>query len=220
MEQPAGVAVYVIDDDGGARQAVETVVGMVGLNVRGYASPQEFLNDFRPELRGCVVIDLRLPGMSGLRLQAELEARGSCLPFIIVSGHCDIPAAVEAMKKGAVDFLEKPCNRRQLLDAIQLALEQDAVLAAQRQEEEEIYSRIQSLTQRESEVFDRIINGNKTKEIAASLKISAKTVEVHRSRIMSKLGIECMAQAAKLILVEMRRRDRCSQRATSSSAAP
>jgi two-component system response regulator TtrR len=200
--------VYVVDDDRDVRDAIEWTVRSVGLNVASFAAPSEFFDAFDPQAPGCIVIDVRLPEMSGLAMQAELAHRGSRHPFIVISGHGDVPIAVESMRQGALDFLEKPYHRQRLLDAIQAALDHDAKLRQEMAEEDGVAQKLSLLTARERQILDFVSAGLLTKQIAAELGLSPKTVEVHRSRIMSKLEVDSIVQLTKLLLTDLRRQGR------------
>jgi FixJ family two-component response regulator len=184
-EVPA--VVFVIDDDPSMRGALEDLVGSVGLQVRPFASPQDFLQSKRPDAPGCLVLDVRLPGMSGLAFQKELERLGVALPVIFITGHGDIPMSVRAMKAGAVEFLTKPFHDQDLLDAIHTAIERDrerrreAVLVAELQE------RYATLTERERQIMTLVVVGRANKQIAAELNLSEMTVKVHRGQVMRKM---------------------------------
>jgi FixJ family two-component response regulator len=179
--------VFVIDDDPSMRGALEDLVGSVGLQVRAFASPQDFLQSKLPEAPGCLVLDVRLPGMSGLTFQKELETLRIALPVIFITGHGDIPMSVRAMKAGAVEFLTKPFHDQELLDAIHTAIERDrerrreAVLVAELQEH---YA---ALTERERQIMALVVIGRANKQIAAELDLSEMTVKVHRGQVMRKM---------------------------------
>jgi FixJ family two-component response regulator len=194
----AAAVVFVIDDDPSMRAALEDLVGSVGLQVRLFASPQEFLASRRPEIPGCLVLDVRLPGMSGLTFQQELAKAGVALPVIFITGHGDIPMSVRAMKAGAVEFLTKPFHDQDLLDAIHAALERDrdrrrdAVLLAQIQE------RYATLTEREREIMSRVVVGRANKQIAAELNLSEMTVKVHRGQVMRKMRAASLPELVRM----------------------
>jgi RNA polymerase sigma factor (sigma-70 family) len=207
---PTEATVWVIDDDTDLRSSLAWLVGSLGWRVAAHESPDKFLAAYDPQEPGCLVIDLRLPGMSGLELQRQVRSLGGFHPFIMISGHGDLPVAVEAMKQGAVDFFEKPCSHWRLVDAIQRAIAQDALQRAERAEERDVRQRLDRLTPREREILERILAGQVTKQIAANLGISIKTVEVHRSRIMQKLEVESTSQLVWLMLIEARRRQRAA----------
>jgi len=184
-EAPA--VVFVIDDDPSMRGALEDLVVSVGLQVRPFASPQDFLQSKRPDAPGCLVLDVRLPGMSGLTFQKELASLGVALPVIFITGHGDIPMSVRAMKAGAVEFLTKPFHDQDLLDAIHTAIERDrerrreAVLVA------ELRERYATLTERERQIMTLVVVGRANKQIAAELNLSEMTVKVHRGQVMRKM---------------------------------
>src|ERR1700730_18291782 len=184
-EVPA--VVFIIDDDQSMRGALEDLVGSVGLQVRPFASPQDFLQSKRPDAPGCLVLDVRLPGMSGLAFHKELARLGVALPVIFLTGHGDTPMSVRAMKAGAVEFLTKPFHDQELLDAIHAAIERDrerrreAVLGADLQE---LYA---TLTERERQIMTLVVVGRANKQIAAELNLSEMTVKVHRGQVMRKM---------------------------------
>jgi FixJ family two-component response regulator len=179
--------VFVIDDDPSMRGALEDLVVSVGLQVRPFASPQDFLQSKLPDSPGCLVLDVRLPGMSGLTFQKELARLGVGLPVIFITGHGDIPMSVRAMKAGAVEFLTKPFHDQELLDAIHTAIERDrgrrreAVLVA------ELRERYATLTERERQIMTHVVVGRANKQIAAELNLSEMTVKVHRGQVMRKM---------------------------------
>jgi FixJ family two-component response regulator len=179
--------VFVIDDDPSMRGALEDLVGSVGLQVRPFASPQDFLQSKLPDAPSCLVLDVRLPGMSGLAFQKELGRRGVGLPVIFITGHGDIPMSVRAMKAGAIEFLTKPFHDQDLLDAIHTAIERDrqrrqeAVLVA------ELQQRYATLTERERQIMTLVVVGRANKQVAAELNLSEMTVKVHRGQVMRKM---------------------------------
>ena len=191
-------AVFVIDDDPSMRGALEDLVGSVGLQVRAFASPQDFLQSKLPEVPGCLVLDVRLPGMSGLTFQKELAKRGVALPVIFITGHGDIPMSVRAMKAGAVEFLTKPFHDQELLDAIHAAIERDrerrreAVLVAELQE------RYATLTERERQIMTLVVVGRANKQIAAELNLSEMTVKVHRGQVMRKMHAGSLPELVRM----------------------
>ena len=183
-EQPV---VFVIDDDASVRDAIADLLRSVGLGVESFGSTQEFLQSKRPDAPGCIVLDVRLPGASGLEFQRTLNQSSIHLPVIFISGHGDIPMSVRAMKSGAIEFLTKPVPEQELLDAIQTGIERDR---ARRQEAKivaELRARFESLTPREREVLALVVTGRRNKQIAAQAKLSEMTVKVHRSQIMRKM---------------------------------
>ena len=181
--------VHIVDDDQAVRQALSLLMQTVGLKARTYASARQFLDRFDGAAPGCLVLDIRMPEMSGLDLQRELSERDLQVPVIIVTGHGDVPLAVRAMKAGALDVLEKPFNDQILIDAISRALELSADQARHRVEREAFLERYHGLSQREHEVMDLLVSGKGSKEIALELGISSKTVDVHRAHILDKMQV-------------------------------
>ncbi|MFN8179348.1 MAG: response regulator transcription factor [bacterium] len=192
--------VFVVDDDEAVRSSIAMLLESVSLKTETFASAREFLQAWAGDRPGCVVLDLRMPGLSGLELQERLAALGSRLPIIFVTGHGDVPDAVAAMRAGAVDFLRKPFRDQDLLDRIQKALELDAQRRSEAVDVERIRGRLARLTQREREVLDRVVEGLPNKTIAQELGVSERTVEIHRSRAMSKMEAGSLAELVKLVL--------------------
>jgi len=196
--------VFVIDDDASMRKAIGRLLGAVGINVEPFSSAQEFLNNKLADAPGCLVLDVRLPGLSGLDLQKEMLARGIHSPIIFVTGHGDIPMSVQAMKAGAVEFLTKPFRDQDLLDAITQAIARESAARSQRAEVDELRKRFDVLTPREREVMTLVVAGMPNKQIAVSLDASEKTIKVHRGHAMQKMGADSLAElvrmAAKLSL--------------------
>ncbi len=190
--------VYVIDDDDAVREALGALLGSVGLNHRGFASSEAFLDVADRHMRGCLLLDVRMPGMSGLELQRKLQDQGIAMPVIIITGHGDVPMAVRAMKAGATDFIEKPFNEQYLLDRIQVCLKDDHEQWHTRQVQNEASVRFGNLTPREKAVMELIAAGNHTKKIAAQLDIQDRTVDVHRFNIMRKVGVRTLAELLRL----------------------
>jgi two-component system response regulator FixJ len=203
--------VHVIDDDADVRASLEWTLRSVGYSVKVHASAQEFHSQKDECSPGCLVIDLLMPGMTGLQLCREIANSLGTFSFVMMSGHGDVSAAVEAMKLGAVDFLEKPCSRRKLLDAVQRASNRLLSEVAEINEEEQSRRQIEQLTAREKEVFEQMSQGRVTKEIAARLGISPKTVDVHRSRISQKLRFDSPTQMGRFVAIEHRRQRRVDQ---------
>jgi FixJ family two-component response regulator len=190
--------VFVVDDDPSVRRAIKRLIGSVGLQAEVFASTQDFLRSKRPDAPSCLVLDIRLPGISGLDFQRELAAANTFIPIIFITAHGDIPMTVRAMKAGAVEFLTKPFRDQDLLDAIHVALEQDR---ARRQEEAKIANlrkRLQSLTPREREVLPLVVSGLLNKQIAGEIGTSETTVKVHRSQLMRKMGADSLAELVRL----------------------
>ncbi len=192
--------VHIVDDDDAMRDSLKWLLESRGLRVELYASGDEFLRAFDAGFCGCLVLDVRMPGMNGLDLYEQLQARSSTLPVIFITGHGDVPMAVAALKKGAADFIEKPFNDQDMLRLIESCMNQDRAAAAKRAENASLAQRLERLTQREREVLDLIVGGKLNKQIADDLRISIKTVEVHRSRVMEKMGADSVAELVQLVL--------------------
>ena len=190
----------VVDDDTGVRNAMRLLLKSVGLESALYASAQEFLAAYQPSQPGCLVLDIRMPGMSGLELQEQLNLRGAVIPVIFMTGHGDIPMAVEAMQHGAFDFLQKPFRDQDLLDRIQRAIAKDAELRKSLGEHERIRAHLDSLTPREREVLDLMTKGKQNKAIAQDLGVSPRTIEIHRARVMEKMGAQSVAELVHMML--------------------
>ena len=197
MENDA--TVFVVDDDDGVRQAVGFLLRAANLSVRLFDSAVDFLDSYEPECAGCLVLDLQMPGMDGLSLQAALQDRDIQLPIVFLTGHGDVPAAVQAIQGGAVDFLEKPFDSERLLRCIKRALEADSEAREHTRQIEKINEKLSLLTDREKEVFHRVVAGEANKVIAIDLGISERTVEIHRSRVMRKLGARNLADLIRFI---------------------
>jgi FixJ family two-component response regulator len=190
--------VFIVDDDASVRDAITDLLLSVGLTVHSFGSTQEFLQSNRPDAPGCLVLDVRMPGQSGLEFQRTLTNAGIHLPVIFISGHGDIPMSVRAMKSGAVEFLTKPLHEQELLDAIQEGIERDR---ARRQEADVVATlreRFESLTLREREVFTLVITGSMNKQTAAQLDLSETTVKVHRSQIMRKMRAKSLVDLVRM----------------------
>jgi FixJ family two-component response regulator len=190
--------VFVIDDDPSMRVALEDLVGSIGLQVRAFASPQEFLDSKRPEVPGCLVLDVRLPGMSGLAFQKQLARAGSDLPIIFITGHGDIPMGVRAIKDGAVEFLTKPFHHQELLDAIHAAIERDTGNRRQAVFVNELRHRHSTLTERERQIMKFVVAGRVNKQIAAELNLSEITVKVHRQQVMRKMQAASLPELVRM----------------------
>jgi RNA polymerase sigma factor (sigma-70 family) len=193
---PAALSVYVVDDDAAVRDSLSLMLGLAGYATALYADAEAFLAAYRDDWAGCVVADLRLPGKSGLELQAELQARGAALPVIIMTAHGDVPSARSAFQAQAIDFLEKPFDPAQLRAAIENAFSREKQRLAHAAES----ARLATLTEREREVLEHAARGLHAKEIAAALGISPRTVEVHKTRIMEKLGARNVAELVRFAL--------------------
>jgi two-component system response regulator FixJ len=193
--------VHLIDDDESVRQAVAFMLTTSGFAVRVYESATAFLNALASVQPGCIVTDVRMPGMDGLELQRELKTRGVGLPVIVITGHADVSLAVEAMKAGAVDFIEKPFNDESLLAAIRVAVERHSGDSRRSLEVAAIRAKLDSLSPREREVLDGLIAGLPNKTIAYDLNISARTVEVHRANLMSRMAANSLADLVRMVFV-------------------
>lgn len=200
----AAPLVHVVDDDLSMRSALLLLIRELGFDVQGYGSTGEFLLQPLPDRPGCLLLDLRLPGPSGLELQAALQRLGIMLPVVFLTGHANVHACVRAMKAGAVDFLTKPVKRDILLDAIQRALARDAVQRTAHVEEERLHLRFASLTQRQREIFDLIVAGQLNKQIAYELGIAERTVKREREQVMTKLSANTPADLGRLAALQQR----------------
>ena len=190
--------VYVVDDEQAVRDSLMLLLRSVGLAVRCYASPAEFLDDFNPQLIGCVVLDVRMPQMSGLALQEFLTGEQHDIPVIFITGHGDVQMAVKAMREGAVDFIEKPIHDQKLLDSIQSAIQQHTERLRRRDAREDLEKRLASLTPRERNVLDMLMEGVPTKAVARQLDLSHRTVEGYRARILEKTDVGSLTELVNL----------------------
>jgi len=193
--------VFVVDDDQAMRNSLQWLIESVGMNVETYGSADEFIEGYYPGRSGCLLLDVRMPGMSGLELQEHFVSQGIRIPVIIITGHGDVPMAVRAMKVGAVDFIEKPFNDELLLDSIRNALVLDEVQRTEQAQRAEIAARLAQLTPRELEVMKMVTDGKANKEIAGDLGISSKTVEAHRARVMEKMEAVSLAELVKMAIL-------------------
>jgi RNA polymerase sigma factor (sigma-70 family) len=200
-------AVYIVEDDADLRQSIQWILRSVGYDVTAFAQADDFLLQCDGECPACLIVDLLLPGMTGLRLCREIVRRKSPLAFVMISGHGDVPSTVEAMRLGAVDFLEKPFSHQELLTAVDIALAKAHSIHDRNAADADAGARLATLTPREQQIFDSVCDGLVSKEIAKRLGISSRTVDVHRSRIMEKLNIESHTQLAHLISAAHRRRE-------------
>jgi FixJ family two-component response regulator len=196
----ARATIFIVDDDMAVRDALKLLLRSVGQAVETFGSAQEFLDAYSEDRPGCLVLDIRMPGMSGLELQQKLNEKHSILPIIFITGHGDVPMAVEAMQAGAVDFIQKPFRDQDLIDRINQALEKDANNRAALGERNDIRKRLETLTPREREVLDLVVHGKANKVIAGDLKLSQRTVEIHRARVMEKMQASSLAHLVRMVL--------------------
>jgi len=200
-------SISIVDDDAAARSSLRLLLKSLGLAATAYDSAAAFLASLDPAQPGCLLLDIRMPGMSGLELQEELNRRGSLAPIIFITGHGDVPMAVEAMQHGAFDFLQKPFRDQELLDRVQRALARDRDLRAQLREHEAVRQRLDSLTDREHDVLELVTGGAPNKIIAHKLGISQRTVEIHRARVMEKMSADSLAQLVHMTMTADRSAD-------------
>ena len=191
--------VFVVDDDVAIREALASLIGSVGLPVECFASPQEFLRSRQCDCPSCLILDVRMPGLSGFELHRELVRAERQIPIIFVTAHGDIPMAVQAMKEGAIDFLAKPFREEELLEAIWKALERDAAARVRRAEVGEIRGKVAQLTARQRQIMTRVVAGRLNKQTAAELGISENTIKVHRHRIMERMGAGSLADLIHML---------------------
>jgi len=193
-------SVYIVDDDQEVRYALRLLLESVGLLVEEYASAQEYLDQFNPDNSGCLILDVRMPGISGLELQARLQAEDIHPPIIIITGHGDVQMAVRAMQAGAMNFIEKPFNDQDLLDSVYRAIEIDAKERGKALKLADIKERIRLLTTREKEVMERVAAGKRNKTIADDLNISQSTIEAHRKKVMEKMEADSISALMRMII--------------------
>jgi RNA polymerase sigma factor (sigma-70 family) len=198
--QQLNPVVFVVDDDEEVRNGLKLLMESIGLSVTCYASAMEFLDAFDPDQPGCLVVDIRMPGMSGLDLQEKLLEYPLHPPVIVITGHGDVPMAVRAVKAGATDFIEKPFRDQILLDSVHRAIEMDAKQRGEALRITDIHNRLNQLTPREREVLDLVVGGMRNKEISAQLGITLSTVEAHRSRVMEKMGADSLSHLMRMML--------------------
>jgi FixJ family two-component response regulator len=198
MSPSPSPTVFVVDDDAAVRKAVSRLLRSAGIAVAVFASPREFLAQYDPHTPGCLVLDIAMPGFNGLQLQTALGKKGSILPIIFLTGHGDVSKSVQAMKGGAIDFLTKPVNAKNLLPAIHAAIERDAVGRREGAKLSEIRARLATLTPRELEVLEHVVIGKLNKQIASDLGITQSTIKMHRARVMTKMKVQAVAELVRL----------------------
>jgi len=200
VEATVEPTVVVVDDDPALLRLIRKLLETAGRKVETYASAAEFLEGWRRDRPGCLVLDVRMPGMSGLALQERLSADQISIPILIITGYGDVPVAVQAMRQGAFDFIEKPFSGQILVDRIAAALDEDARRRVARGQRNEIQRRIQSLTPRERQVMDLVVQGRPNKSVGTALGLSPKTVEVHRANVMKKMAAGSLAELVRMVL--------------------
>ncbi len=198
MTNDTSALVYVVDDDEAILDSLRLLLKSAGLDCRTYTNATDFLNSFEAARHGCLLADIRMPGMSGLELQDELNRKGIGIPTIFITGHGDVPMAVRAMKAGALDFIQKPFRDEDLLKRIHDALNMDLERLKQRQSTLEVMQRFETLTPRETEVMRKVVEGCANKVIAFDLGVSQRTVELHRARVMHKMGVRSLAELVRM----------------------
>jgi FixJ family two-component response regulator len=198
VKTQADAMVFVIDDDKSMREALHSLIRSVGLGVVTFGSADEFLQSERPDVPACLILDVRMPGLSGLDLQRDLSEGNIHIPIIFITGHGDIPMSVRAMKAGAVEFLTKPFRDQDLLDAIQQALDRDRRARSQQADSADLRSRFHSLTPRETEVFELVVKGLLNKQIALQLGTSEITIKLHRRQVMEKMAADSLADLVRM----------------------
>lgn len=192
--------VFIVDDDSGVRSSIRVLLKSIGIPATSMASAQEFLAGFDPAQPGCLVLDIRMPGMSGMELQQQLNLRGATIPVIFITGHGDVPMAVEAMQHGAFDFLQKPFRDQDLIDRVQKALARDRETRTELRKHDQIRLRLASLTPRETEVMKLLTEGHQNKVMAGMLKLSQRTVEIHRAHVMEKMEASSVAELVRMVM--------------------
>lgn len=200
MNSDAAQQIFIVEDDEAVRESLALMLESLDYRVQTFASGQHFMDGYRADMRGCIVLDIRMPGMDGMAVQSALLAEHCTMPIIFVTGHGDVELAVEAMKNGALDFIQKPYAESVLLEKIDKALEIERESHAQVTEKHEIESRLETLTPREREIMEKMIEGLANKVIAIELDISQRTVEIHRSRVMHKMGTHSLAHLVKMVM--------------------
>ena len=198
MTAPPSPTVFVVDDYAPLRSAISRLLRAAGFAVAAFASPAKFLAQYDPHTPGCLVLDLDMPAVHGLELQRILATKGSVLPIIFLTGHGDIPKSVQAMKRGASDFLTKPVNDKDLLAAVRVAIERDALARREQAKLSEICARLDTLTPREREVLEHVVAGKLNKQIAGDLGVTEATIKMHRARVMAKMKVQAVADLVRL----------------------
>ncbi len=209
MLPPLSPTVFVVDDDAAVRKALSRLLRSAGIAAAVFASPREFLAQYDPVAPGCLVLDIAMPGFSGLELQTTLGEKGNVLPIIFLTGHGDVSKSVQAMKHGAFDFLSKPVKDKDLLTVVRAAIETDAFVRREQAKLSEVLTRVDKLTPREREVLGHVVAGKLNKQIAGDLGITEATVKMHRARVMVKMKAQSVAELARLT-------ERCGIRGTNS----
>lgn len=209
MLPPSNPTVFVVDDDAAVRKAVSRLLRSAGLAVSVFASAEEFLAQYAPDIPGCAVLDIAMPGFDGLQLQMTLGEKDCILPIIFLTGHGDVSKSVQAMKRGAFDFLSKPVKGKDLLTAVRAAIETDALVRRAKAKISEILAALETLTPREREVLEHVVAGKLNKQVASDLGITEATVKMHRARVMAKMKVQSVAELARLT-------ERCGTRGTGS----
>ncbi len=194
------ITVFIVDDDEEVRDSLKLLIESIGLETETYDSAQSYLDSFDGTRAGCLILDVRMKGMSGLSLQEQLNKKPICPPIIIITGHGDVQMAVRAVKAGASEFLEKPFNEQELLDSIHVAIERDAEQRGRASRLAEIQAKVNNLTDREKEVMELIVTGMQNKNIASELHISQSTVEAHRSKVMDKMEARTLSDLMRMII--------------------
>lgn len=198
MNQEA--TVFIVDDDDAVRESLAFLMKSVHHKTETFPSAQAFLDSYNANRAGCLVLDIRMPGMSGLELQDKLNQMGSILPIIFITGHGDVPMAVKAIKAGAADFVQKPFRDQELIERIGEVLEEDGHTRAEKLQRNEILRRMETLTEREREVMEQVVNGKANKVVAIDLNVSQRTVEIHRANVMEKMKARSLAQLVRLVM--------------------
>src|ERR1700676_991739 len=199
-DKSAVPTISVVDDDDGMRRALDALLSTVGYKTAVFSRPSEFLAGFKPDSAGCLILDIRMPEMSGLEVQQQLNRAGAMLPVIFITGHGDVPMAVQAMKEGAFQFIQKPFRDQELLDHINHALQFDRDNRKDLAARAEVQRRVETLTPREKQVMDLVVEGQANKVMAIDLGLSERTVEIHRAKVMEKMGARSVAHLVKMNL--------------------